>query len=186
MHSSKIALRYAKSLLSLAVERESVDAVGDDMQMLKAVVDQNRDFRNLLDSPVVNQDKKQKVLDAIFGERIHELTKAFIRILITKGREDLLADVAASFVAQNKKRKGILTAQVVTAVALDDALRSAVNEIVKKMNDGGTIDVTEEVDPDIIGGFVLKVEDRMVDASIQSQLRTLHRELIDTSYEASI
>lgn len=186
MHSSKIALRYAKSLLSLALEKESVDAVADDMQMFEAVVAENRDLRNLLDSPVVNQDKKQKVLDVIFGERIQELTKAFMRILITKGREDILAEVAAAYVALNKKRKGILSARVVTAVPLDDKLRAAVNEIVTKMNDGGSIEVSEEVDSDIIGGFVLKVEDRMVDASVNSQLRDLQRELIDTSYEALI
>ncbi len=186
MHSSKIALRYAKSLLSLALERSSVDLVTDDMQMFGRVVAENRDLRVLLESPVVNADKKQKVFDAIFGGRVHEMTHAFIRILISKGREDILAEVAAAYVALNKKRKGVLTSQVVTAVPLDDTLRAAVNKIVTQMNDGGMIEVNEVVDPEIIGGFVLKVEDRMVDASVQSQLRMLHHELIDKTYEALI
>lgn len=186
MHTSKIAHRYAKSLLGLASERGQEDAVAADMLTIREAVAESRDLRTMLSSPVVKADKKLKVLNAIFGAHIGEVSSAFIRILTQHGREDVLDEVAHSYVELNKKRKGILTAEVTTATPLNDELRKAVTAIVKEMNPQGDVVINEVVDSEIIGGFVLKVEDRMVDASVQSKLRSLRQNLIDTSYEALI
>lgn len=185
MLNPKVAQRYAKSLINLATERNEVDAVEKDMNLILEVLEESKDMRLLLHSPVVNTDKKEKILDAVFGDHITEMSKGFIRILTSKGRESLLLEVAARFVELVKQSKGILTAKVITAAKLSDQDRANLNKMVAEMNQG-TAEIEEVVDPSIVGGFILKVEDKMVDASVTTQLRNLRRNFTDKTYESAL
>lgn len=185
MLNPKVAQRYAKSLINLATERNEVDAVEKDMNLILEVLEESKDMRLLLQSPVVNTDKKEKILDAVFGGHITEMSKGFIRILTSKGRESLLLEVSARFVELVKQSKGILTAKVITAGKLTDEDRASINKMVAEMNQG-TAEIEEVVDPSIVGGFILKVEDKMVDASVTTQLRKLRRNFTDKTYESTL
>lgn len=186
MKNTKVAHRYAKSLLGLATERNEADRVEHDFSVISKVLRETRDLRVFLKSPVVKSDKKQQVLLAIFGEHVGELMMAFLRILTVKGREMLLKEIAESYVEQIRRRKGIMVASVVTASALADESRDVINHLVTELNEGGDIVLTEEVDPEIVGGFVLKIEDKMVDASVLSQFRKLRRQYTKNLYEAAM
>jgi F-type H+-transporting ATPase subunit delta len=109
-----------------------------------------------------------------------------VRIITSKGRESLLHEVAGQYLRQIRVKKGIMTASVVTATPLDDASRTEIHRLVKKLNEQREIVITETVDPEIIGGFVLKVEDKMVDASVLSHFRKLRMEFTKNLYEAAI
>lgn len=185
MLNPKVAQRYAKSLIGLSAERNETDAVEKDMNLILATLEESRDLRLLLQSPVVSTDKKEKVLDAIFGGHITDMTKGFVRILTSKGRESLLLEVSTRFIELVKQGKGILTAKVITATKLSDADRVTINKMVADMNQG-TAEIEEVIDPNIVGGFILKVEDKMIDASVTSQLRKLRRNFTDKSYQSSI
>lgn len=186
MSNPKVAYRYAKSLLDLATERGEADVVEKDLAVIVQALDENRDLRVFMNSPVVKSDKKEKVLDAIFGGRISILTSSFVRIITSKGRERLLHEVAGQYLRQIRVKKGIMTASVVTATPLDNASRIEIHRLVTKLNENREIVITETIDPEIIGGFVLKVEDKMVDASVLSHFRKLRMEFTKNLYEAAI
>lgn len=186
MRDTKVAFRYAKSLLLLASERNESDRIESDFDTIDKALSESREMRVFLNSPVVSSDKKYNVLLAVFGEHISELMKAFLKILTAKYRESLLHDIAVSFLEQIRRQKGILTATVVSADSLDSESRDTIHQLVKELNEGGEIVINEEIDPELIGGFKIKVDDKMVDASVSSHLRKLRRNFTKNLYEASI
>jgi F-type H+-transporting ATPase subunit delta len=186
MRDTKVAYRYAKSILGLAAQRNEADRVEEDFVLMVRVLKENREMRVFLNSPVVKGDKKEKVLIAVFGDHISVLMKAFIQILTKKGREYLLHDIAQSYLEQIRISKGIMSATVETATELDGESREIFAELVKAFNSGGGILLNEKTNPEVIGGFVLKVEDKMLDASVAGQFRKLRRQLTKNLYEASI
>jgi F-type H+-transporting ATPase subunit delta len=181
MHNIKVAKRYAKSLIDLARETGVLDAVHADMKLLVSVCQANKDLTNLLGNPIINADKKEAVLNAVFGGKIDKLTFSFFHILIRKGREGDLYEIAKEFIAQYKQLKGIATAVVITATGLNDHLRAEVNRIVKEKVKS-EVELLEQVDKDLIGGFVLRIGDRQYDASVMTQLRRLAKEFSTNPY----
>ncbi|MFM7218101.1 MAG: ATP synthase F1 subunit delta [Bacteroidota bacterium] len=176
MLETKVAKRYAKSLIDLSREKGVLDAVNDDMTLLVSVCEANRDLALLLGNPIISADKKLSVLKAVFGNgRVSELSLAFFDIITRKGRESHLVGIAKEFVSQYKKSKGIETAVVTTAAGLDDNLRKEVYRTVRESMKS-EVELVEKVDKDLIGGFVLRVGDKLYDASVASELRKLARE----------
>jgi F-type H+-transporting ATPase subunit delta len=175
MLETKVAKRYAKSLIDLSREQGVLDAVNQDMTLLVSVCEANRDLALLLGNPIIGADKKLSVLNAVFGQRVSKLSSAFFDIITRKGRESHLVGIAKEFVAQYKKSKGIETAVVTTAAGLDDRLRAEVLRTVRESMKS-EVELVEKVDKDLIGGFVLRVGDKLYDASVASELRKLARE----------
>jgi len=175
MVQSKVAIRYAKSFLELAIEKDSMGSAQEDMTVVAQAYDDSRELQLLLHSPIIKVDKKLSVLKEIFTDNISAVSMAFIGIITKKGRESLLGQIAHAFIIMAKERKNIFAAQVVSAIALDDSLRERVLEIIAEVKPGG-IELNEVVDPKIIGGFVLRIGDQMVDASVSTKIRELQRE----------
>src|SRR4051812_40134791 len=115
MQNPRLANRYAKSILDLAIETGQVDAVHKDMQFLQSIC-ANRELSNLLKSPVINPDKKQAILDEVTGGKITELTASFNRLLIRKGREAVLAQITEAFITQYREYRKIRVVKLTTAV----------------------------------------------------------------------
>lgn len=174
MRNSQAAIRYAKALIGLANEQGQMDAIYQDMEMVRDTVSANQDLGLLLNSPIVNKDKKVLILNSIFQERVSGLTAQFIQLITHKGRESLLGEIADAYVGLVKMQKNIQSAMVTTAIPLTDDLRTELLELVKSWNNG-QVNLTEKVDPEILGGFVLTVNDRMLDASVSSKFRQLRR-----------
>lgn len=173
MAESRAASRYVKSLLDLAVEKNALEEVHRDMRLLSQTASESRDFQLLLQSPVIKHDKKLAILRAIFKGKVHSLTAAFFEIITRKNREPILLDVAREFHDAYNAFKGIGTATVTTAVPLDPQLRAQFDKLVRAYSDKKQIELIEKVAPELIGGFVLNVGDRQVDASIRSKIKTL-------------
>jgi F-type H+-transporting ATPase subunit delta len=184
MHGVRFSSRYAKALLDLSVEQNQLEAVYADMQTVAGIIDGHRDLQLLLKSPVVNSDKKAAVLKAVFTG-LNKVTDGFIFLLVSKGRESYLADMTQSFIAQYKTMKGITIAYVKTAVALDEHTRTEITNQAFKMA-GGTIEIAEVIDPELIGGFVLRVGDQLIDHSVAGKLKSLKREFSENLYVAEI
>ena len=173
MVDSKAASRYVKSLLGLAIEQKALENVHNDMLLFSKTVDANKNFAAMLRSPVIAHDKKSEILSQLFKGKVHSLTMAFFDIITRKNREPLLPAIAREFHNQYNEYKGISKAIVTSAVPLDDKLRSDFTTLVKKYSDKNEVELIEKVDPSMIGGFVLKVGDRQIDASIQNKLKAL-------------
>lgn len=181
MQVSKVAIRYAKSLLDLAVERDALQGAEEDMTTVAKAIGGNRDLRLLLQSPIIHSDKKIEILKEIFGDHLGPVSSNFIEIITQKGRESLLESIANAFVIMAKERNNIYQAEVITARPMGDETRQKLMVIVQQLQKGD-IELAEKVDPEIIGGFVLRIGDQMVDTSVLTQFRALKKEFADNPY----
>lgn len=182
MPNPRLATRYAKSLLDLANESGELETVYGDMTWLKSVTKTNRDFVNLLKSPVIAGDKKLSILKAVAGTRLGKLTGAFITLLAKKGRESHLPEIATAFVDQYKQLKNIHIVKLTTAAPLSDATRNSIIGQVKKSAGYENIELEEKVNADIIGGFVLQIGDKLVDASIAYDLKAIAKQFQNNDF----
>jgi ATP synthase, F1 delta subunit len=186
MSGIRIAARYAKSLLDLANEQGKLDRTVDDIKLFLDAVD-HRDLYLMIKSPIINLDKKRSVFKALFENKVDELTASFFDIVIKKGREAYLPEISKEYLNQYKKLKNITSAHVTTAEAMDDAQMAKIKAEMKRLGLAtGEVELTTKIDPEIIGGFVLQVEDRLYDASVKSKLTKLKKEVLDNSYIKSL
>ena len=177
--------RYAMSILELAKERKEVEPVQKDFELILSVCKSNPDFVNMLKSPIVRPSVKQTILDEIFKGKLSELTSNLIEIIVRKRREAWLADIAERYLVQydrmNKITRGVLT----SAFALSEEHKKAIKELVEKEWKTDFV-MTEEIDEELIGGFSLRIGDRMFDGSIASQLRELKQDFEHNPYVKQI
>jgi F-type H+-transporting ATPase subunit delta len=173
MADIRVASRYVKSLLGLAVEQNVLDAVHADMQAFSKVCKENRAFTMMLRSPVIRHEQKKAILTKVFTGHVHPLTLAIFNMLTLKNRESLLPTIASEFHNAYNEYKGIGKAYITTTVAMDSEFRKEIEGLVKKLHNKKQVEIVEKVDPELIGGFVLNVEDRQIDTSIKGKLKTL-------------
>ena len=174
--SSKAGARYAKSLLDLSKEQNAVEEVKNDMVFFEQVVDDNAQLEAILKNPIVPLDKKQGILQGIFGGKVNAITENFLKLIVNKGRAAILFDTAKQFVQQYNAIKGIVTAEITSASTLTEANKVEVANLVKKELGANEVLVKEKVNPALIGGFILKVDDKQFDASIAGSLTKLKKE----------
>ncbi len=182
MPNPRLAARYAKSLLDLSIEQGQLEKVYADMLWLQGVCKSNRDFVNLLRSPIIKSDTKIKIVSAVTAGNLSELTAAFNRLLIVKTRESHLPEIITAFIAAYKVKKGIKTIALTTAVAASDELKNAIVEQVKKSAGFSQVELEEKTDPSLIGGFVLQVGDQLIDASVSYDLRTIAKQFENNDF----
>ena len=182
MPNPRLAARYAKSLIDLANERNQLEAVYNDMLFLQSVCRESRDFLVLMRSPVVKADKKTAIVEAVTKGNISELTTAFNRLLIGKGRESNLPEVITSFIDQYKQQKGIHTVTLTTVVPVTEEVRKQIIGQVQSQTSMDNIDLKTEVNEDIIGGFVLQMGDQLVDASVAYDLNKIKAQFLNNDF----
>jgi F-type H+-transporting ATPase subunit delta len=187
MQNPRLAARYAKSLLDLAVERNSLDAVLEDMKLMQAICQQSPEFEVMLRSPVISSDKKLNVLKLVLAKyNINVLTNAFINLLVAKGRESNLYEMTSAFVEQYNTLKRIRIVKLTTAAPMGEAVRSSIMRKIAGYMPNDTVDMKTEIDESLIGGFVLEVEDKLYDASVKKSLNDIRTKLVDHSYESKL
>lgn len=173
--------RYAKSILELAEERKEVEDVRADFELIRSVCQSSPDFLNMLRSPIVPSGKKEAILEEIFGEKFSLITKNLVQIIIRKKREKYLNDIAVRFLHLYDLGHNITRGVLTSAKPLDAQSRKAIQDLVaKEMNT--QFELEEKVDPELIGGFTLKVGDRLFDGSIATRLRDLKQEFLNNPY----
>jgi len=185
MRDIKVASRYAKSLLGIALEQNTLEAVYHDMQLINNVCAQNKDLVLLLQSPIVKRDKKEAILTEIFGKNISILSYTFISIILVKKRESLLPDIANSFIDVYKTHKKITSALVTTAIPLSEDQKLKIINLVKNQGND-TIELIEKINSDLIGGMIIKIGDKQVDESIRRKLTNLEMEFDKNPYVKAI
>src|SRR5215831_3116998 len=182
MPNPRLASRYAKSLMDLSIEKGQLEQVFADMQWLHAVCKSNRDFLNLLRSPIISSDKKIKILKEVAGNRLNGITTTFNTLLINKGRESNLPEIASTFIAQYKAHKKIHTLRLTTVSPLSADVKTAIVQQVKATGGYENIELEERIDKSIIGGFVLQVGDKMIDASIAYDLKEIAKQFENNDF----
>lgn len=182
MSNVRLATRYAKSLLGLAIERGELEKAFADMQWLQAVCKSNRDFITMLRSPVIKSDTKGKIVRAVAGNNIGLLTNSFIQLLINKGRESALPEIATSFIQQYKEHKKIHSVKLTTAYSISDELKKSIVDHIRSTTDMQNIELEAVVKEEIIGGFLIQTGDKLVDASIAYDLKEIAKQFENNDF----
>lgn len=179
MSEYRVAGRYAKSLLDLAREQKITDAVCGDMKSLLQALKANAPLGNVLKSPIIHGDKKMAILKQLFEKGMHKLSISFFEIIVRKKREAYLEAIANAYVSQYNVLNKISTATVKTAVELDASIKDQVRQYLEKES-GKKVELKVFVDPALIGGLMIQMEDRLYDASIAGKLHQAKQNLVNT------
>jgi F-type H+-transporting ATPase subunit delta len=170
---SGLSERYAKALFELADEAKALDQVAADLRQLRGFLDDSADFRRLIRSPVVSRLEQGKAVAAVAEQAgFSAITRNFLGVAARNRRLFILPGVIAGYLKELASRRGEVTAEVTAARALTPAQAEAVNEQLRKAV-GSKVSVDLRIDPSLIGGLVVKVGSRMVDASLKSKLARL-------------
>ena len=172
MSEQSVAFRYAKSLVDLAIEKGVIDTVHEDMQFFDQVCDENRQLVLTLKSPIVKHVQKLAILSAIFKSQVNPVTFSIFEIITRKNREKFLPAIAQEFQRQYALYKNIQKVEVTTVSPLTDAQRADFIRIVAEAT-GKTVQLVEKIKPELIGGYVLRINDRQIDTSVKTRLNEL-------------
>ena len=172
MKGYRIAYRYAKALLGLAIEENKEVDCYKDMSFISSMCFESRELINFLKSPIIKTDKKKEVLNEIFNGKITEISEKFIHIITAKKRESLLPEIAKNVISLYKKHNNIESATVITAFPLNQNLREKIISVVKKETNK-QVDLHEEIKESIIGGAIIRMNDKQLDESISRKMNEL-------------
>jgi F-type H+-transporting ATPase subunit delta len=176
MKGIQVAVRYARSLFELSLEREELERVYRDVLLLQKACRDSKDLRMLLKSPIVQTEKKEKVMSTLFTKEVSTLTMGFLLLLVRKRRENFIPDIADQFVEQYQENANILPVDVTTAAPLSGKMKNEIEEIMKQYTKA-TIELNGKVDPELIGGFVLTWKDKQYDATLSHGIEKLRRSI---------
>ncbi len=178
MRVNLLAKRYAQALFDLSLENKIEEKVAADMRLVGSVLAENRELRRVLANPVLLGSKKIKILNKIFERKLTELSLRFFNLIIRKGREIYLESTCQAFEDIYKNYKNVVSAELITAMKSEDKIRKLIVNKLKAITDKD-IELKEIVNEDIIGGFVVRLEDYQYDASVATQLRRLRKNYAD-------
>jgi len=186
MQNPRLAGRYAKSLIDLAVERNQLEEVYADLKYLQAVCKLSKPFTNLLNSPIIPIPTKLKAVAAVTKGNVGELTAAFNNLLISKTRENILSEIVEAAIDMYNGIKGIHKVKLTTAVEVSEEVKTAIkNKIISNTN-LKNIELTTVVREELIGGFILEYKNNLVDGSVLSDLRNVKRQFDKNVYVRTI
>ena len=186
MRNPRLANRYAKSLMDIAVEQNAVEPIYNDMLGLQKLFAENRELVTLMHSPIIPADKKQAVMNQIIGGKVNPITEKFIVLLTTKAREYFLPEIATTFISQYKTLNQINTVQLTTAHELDAAAKESLIASITSQFNGKKLDLITKVDESLIGGFVLESNNNLFDASIARDLKDIQKQFLQNIYVPSL
>lgn len=182
MQNPRLAIRYAKSLLDLAQEQNKLELVFDDMRLLDNICKTNREFANVLKSPIIKEDKKNQIIESVTAGRINSLTASFIKLLGNKSRESNLPEIISAFIEQYNVVKEIHKVKLTTAVELSDEVKYSFINRIKASEGIKNIELETIINENLVGGFVLEMEGKKADASIRRDLMDVQKQFMNNDY----
>ena len=171
-----ISVRYARALLKCAMELNLEDQVYQEMITLADQYNHVPELRSTIDNPMLDKDKKQALLQAACGKNLSELTERFIHLVLHEGRDNVMQMMATSYITLYRKQKNIISGRLITATTVTPEVEQKMKQMVQSKSQG-TVEFQTEVDPDIIGGFILEYDSYRMDASVQTKLDNILKEL---------
>lgn len=171
-----ISVRYARALLKCAMELNLEDKVYQEMITLADQYNRVPELRSTIDNPMLEKNKKQALLQVACGKNLSELTEKFIQLVLQEGRENVIQMMATSYITLYRKQKNIISGRLITATTVTPEVEQKMKQMVQNKSQA-TVEFQTEVNPDIIGGFVLEYDSYRMDASVQTKLNNILKEL---------
>lgn len=179
MNESRISVRYSRALFQSALENNILETIYNDMILVRDTCS-IPEVKELLINPVIRPFKKTEILHNLLEKNLHKLTLSLIDLVVKNNRESYLPAIARVFIHDTLKHNGITESVLTTAVKVDPGIKKQISDLIAhKFNT--TVDLKENIDDTIIGGFILKIEDKYIDGSIRNKLRKIKKELITGS-----
>lgn len=175
---NNVAPKYTEALLQQAVENNILARIHTDMLFFDQVCAANTSLVTTLKNPVIGRNRKLAILQAIFQNKVHDLTHSFFAMVTQRHREALLPTMARTFLVQHDQHQGIKTAQVTTAFPLSDQLTLQLQQIVQQIALCQKVILEQYIDPALIGGYTLRIEDKRLDQSLRKKLLTLKKNCV--------
>ncbi len=172
-----VSTTYGDALLELALEEDRLDGFSEEVTAVRQVFLENEELGRVLDHPKVTREEKLDLISNVFDKRISDELLGFLRIIVEKGRQDQLIAVFDHFLHEVKEHKGIGTAHVTSAVALSGPQKTALEARLLQTTRYHSFEMDYQVDPAILGGLVIRIEDRVVDSSLKTRIDNLSRQL---------
>lgn len=167
-----ISVRYARALLKSATEQGIETTVFAEMQSLGRCFIDLPQLRSTIDNPMLSAKQKETLLLTACGDNVTALTQRFFQLVLKEGRENALQFMAASYVTLYRKQKNITCSKLITATNVSTQMEEKMKRMVEN-NTHGTVEFQTEVDPDIVGGFILEYDTYRLDASVKTKLRKI-------------
>ena len=167
-----ISVRYARALLKSTTDAKIEADVYKEMQTMAKTYAEVPQLRQTIDNPMLSKDRKQTLLLTAVGEKPCELTKAFISLVLKEDRENVMQFIANSYVTLYRQQKNVIRGRLITAAAVSPATEQKMRQMVESKTNG-TVEFETEVNPDIIGGFILEYDTYRMDASVKSKLNSI-------------
>jgi F-type H+-transporting ATPase subunit delta len=177
MDESSISVRYARALFEVAEERDILIALKNDMKLIANVCNTSADFMRLLNNPVVKASQKIHIVSLIFKGKVEEITLDFLKLIIKNNREIFIPAVCRNILSFIKEARGIKTIILTTATNINEASLDNIGKIMEKEL-GSQVEISARINPGIIGGMILRIDDKQYDASIAAQLNKIKKELL--------
>jgi F-type H+-transporting ATPase subunit delta len=176
MNDSIIARRYAKAFFQLGLENKKQQDFASDLKGLLGLYNQDENFRFVINNPVISNSKKKALFKKLFDGKIDDQVLNFLNVLISKSREEYLPDIARAFIRMYQEHANIQEVHITSAFEMNTA---TVAEIEKMLNDlsGKKSEIHTKINSELIGGFILKVDDSQLDASVSGQLKSIKKQL---------
>jgi len=176
MNQSKISVRYSKAIFESAKEKNLLDKIYEDFQLIKTSIKANENFYSVFTSPVVKSKDKKDVLKNVFSNSINELSMRFLLMLIENKREAYISDIIRDFSSFYREHKNIKEVVLTTAIDIDKSIsQQFANDVEEKLN--CDVEIVTNVKPEIIGGVVVRIDNLLLDMSVETQLRNIKSEL---------
>lgn len=187
MSVNRIASRYAKSLIDLAVEQNNLEKIHGDVEHLRRMIKSSKDFNSFLRSPVIQYSRKKKALEALLKDKFEDLTFKFVDLLASKKREAYLPEIAEEFIIQYRILNKISQATIITAGEITPELEAKIQAKLQDATIGyANVEVVTKVDPSLIGGFVIEFEGHVYDVSVRYELDQMRKQFKGNLFESAI
>lgn len=181
MNGGLIPYRYAKALYKFASEQNVAPTVYNEMQSLAIAFNSSQDFQKILSNPFADPSDKKKLLLAAAGSDPSEAYKGFVRLILDKKRTEFAHSMALAYEDIFRKAAGISSVAITTATELPDQEIEKLKKLISKAFPGRTLEFTQAINPDIIGGFIIDVDHVRMDASVSNEIEKLRLTLISTN-----
>lgn len=182
MKSPKLSGRYAKAFFDYATEKNQVEEVYGDLQLFANTLKENRELQVLLRNPIIEANQKHKIFESIFNGTLHETTYQFLEVLLKKRREPALDTICDEFFKLYNAAHNIRSVIIATANPLSQPLRDKILALLTEQTHA-TIELQEIVDPYLIGGFIIKMDDYFLDSSIHTKINKLRQEFSQNNFQ---
>jgi F-type H+-transporting ATPase subunit delta len=176
MNDSKISVRYSRAIFQSALDKKILDKVYQDMIFISEIC-KTAETKEFLLSPIIIPSRKEEIFHKMLKGNVEKITLSLIDLIVKNGREAFLPAIARDFVHETKIFRGITDSVLTTAVKVDEKIKTRIKEMISEVFKT-KVELKETIDPELVGGFILQVDDKYLDASVRNKLRKIKKELL--------